>query len=628
MFGKKDSVDKGLPFGLTRFLSWISLILILASSVMLAFFIGNSARNTLLLRQQQYAMLMASNLNQQIYRRFTLPTFLAFGRIALRQSMQYQQLDDVVQSTILGLHLESLRIYGADRVVNYSINQMELGRTDITPASMERVMSSGIPFFETLSSVNMLSAMFMLKIPDGSYSLRTMFPLTVDLGISESTGKPESLVTGVLEITQDITDDYDSVVRFQWLILATCLGSSTILFAILQFFIIKAERTLAERMSRNRKLEAELHQNEKLASMGRVIASIAHEIRNPLGIIRSSSEFLIRRTPEQEKGSPAQRILTAIFDESCRLSQIVNDFLDYARPRVPRQDRVDLNALLNQATGFLDGEMKRLGVECVRDTEGSLFVLGDKDLLYRAVYNILVNAYQAIGTNGTIHIRGERRDDGMIALSFHDSGPGFPPALLHKLLDPFFTTKDHGTGLGLPIVKALVEWMHGSIDVQSKLGAGTTVTITLGFPLADEVQKSVEEQDAEGDAAQLRGCRILLAEDNDLNAEIVVTILEESGLTVERTADGELCIEALKAHPAGYYDAILMDIQMPNMDGYQATKIIRNLSGNYRTIPIIAMTANAFDEDRQKALSVGMDAHLAKPVDVERLFGTLRKVIR
>ena len=109
---------------------------------------------------------------------------------------------------------------------------MELGRTDITPASMERVMSSGIPFFEKLSSVNMLSAMFMLKIPDGSYSLRTMFPLTVDLGISESTGKPESLVTGVLEITQDITDDYDSVVRFQWLILATCLGSSTILFAM------------------------------------------------------------------------------------------------------------------------------------------------------------------------------------------------------------------------------------------------------------------------------------------------------------------------------------------------------------------------------------------------------------
>ena len=491
MFSKKDTLDKGLPFGLTRFLSWISLILILASSVVLAFFIGNSARNTLLLRQQQYAMLVASNLNQQIYRRFTLPTFLAFGRIALRQSLQYQQLDDVVQSTILGLHVESLRIYGADQVVNYSIDQTELGRTDLTPASMGQVMNSGIPFFETLSDVNMLSAMFMLKLPNGAYALRTMFPLTVDLGISESTGKPESLVTGVLEITQDITDDYDSVVRFQWLILATCLGSSTILFALLQFFIIKAERTLAERMARNRKLEAELHQNEKLASMGRVIASIAHEIRNPLGIIRSSSEFLIRRTSE-EKGSPAQRILTAIYDESCRLSQIVNDFLDYARPRVPRQDRVDLNALLNQATGFLEGEMKRIGVECLRDTEADLFVHGDKDLLYRAFYNILVNAYQAIESNGTIRIHGERRDDGTLAVSFHDSGPGFPPDLLPKLLDPFFTTKDHGTGLGLPIVNTIITAHGGQLLLTNPEEGGAMITILL--PVASEPDISDTQQ--------------------------------------------------------------------------------------------------------------------------------------
>ena len=161
------------------------------------------------------------------------------------------------------------------------------------------------------------------------------------------------------------------------------------------------------------------------------------------------------------------------------MSQIVNDFLDYARPRVPRQDRVDLNALLNQATGFLDGEMKRLGVECVRDTEGSLFVLGDKDLLYRAVYNILVNAYQAIGTNGTIHIRGERRDDGMIALSFHDSGPGFPPALLHKLLDPFFTTKDGGTGLGLPIVQSIITSHGGSIALENGPEGGALVRVLL-----------------------------------------------------------------------------------------------------------------------------------------------------
>ena len=145
--------------------------------------------------------------------------------------------------------------------------------------------------------------------------------------------------------------------------------------------------------------------------------------------------------------------------------------------------------------------------------------------------------------------------------------------------------------------------------------------------LADEAQKSVEEQDAEGDAAQLKGCRILLAEDNDLNAEIVVTILEESGLTVERTADGELCIEALKAHPAGYYDAVLMDIQMPNMDGYQATKLIRNLSDGRRTIPIIAMTANAFDEDRRNALESGMNGFLSKPIVIGDLMQELHKIL-
>ena len=125
------------------------------------------------------------------------------------------------------------------------------------------------------------------------------------------------------------------------------------------------------------------------------------------------------------------------------------------------------------------------------------------------------------------------------------------------------------------------------------------------------------------------GCRILLAEDNDLNAEIVVTILEESGLTVERTADGELCIEALKAHPAGYYDAILMDIQMPNMDGYEATRRIRALPDAKKAgIPIFAMTANAFEEDRQNALKAGMNGHIAKPLDVPRLLSILADALK
>lgn len=469
--------EPGLPFGLTRFLSWVSLVLILASSLSLAIFIGNSARNTLLLRQQQYALLLAENLNHQIYRRFTLPTFLTFGRIALRQPVQYERLDEVVQFTIHGLHVETLRIYGADKIINYSINADELGTTGIEPDAIDQAMQGGGPTFETLSEISLFKAMFQLSLPRRSFLLRTVFPLRVDLrSRDDDASTTETMTTGVLEISRDITDDYDTVIRFQWLILATCLGSSAVLFGLLQFFILRAERTLVARMARTQKLEAELHQNEKLAGMGRVVASIAHEIRNPLGIIRSSAELLLRRPGETDAAN--KRILEAIYDESCRLSQTVNDFLDYARPRSPRYDRVDLNQILNQALGFLESECSRQGVAVIRHTEPS-FVLGDKDLLYRAVYNVLSNALQAIGHDGLIRIRGQIRDDGCAELEFHDSGPGFPEEHLDRLLDPFFTTKDHGTGLGLPIVNTIITGHGGRLELSNAPEGGAVLRIVL-----------------------------------------------------------------------------------------------------------------------------------------------------
>ena len=188
--------------------------------------------------------------------------------------------------------------------------------------------------------------------------------------------------------------------------------------------------------------------------MGRVVASIAHEIRNPLGIIRSSAELLQRRTDKADAGT--RRILGAIYDEAVRLSRTVNDFLDYAKPRQPRQDEVDVNLVLDQALAFLEGEMGRCGVVLERQCESSLLSHGDKDLLYRAFYNILANGQQALDGPGTIRITGRHDESGRIVLEFFDSGPGFDPATLPNLLDPFFTTKDGGTGLGLPIVQSII----------------------------------------------------------------------------------------------------------------------------------------------------------------------------
>ena len=377
------------------------------------------------------------------------------------------------------------------------------------------------------------------------------------------------------------------------------------------------------------------------AAKTRFLFNMSHDIRTPMNAIIGFSELLENHIDEKDK---VLDYTEKIRSSSAFLLSLTNYVLEMARiesgKAVLKEETGDLCALMQTLSDVFEPSVQQKKLTCTYHTDVEHpYIVSDRTKVREILLNVISNAIKYTPEGGHIAVSvkelpAEKPKTGRYTFTVQDDGIGMSEEYLPHIFEEF--TREHtsteskviGTGLGLPIVKALVEWMHGSIDVQSKLGAGTTVTITLGFPLADEAQKSVEEQDAEGDAAQLRGCRILLAEDNDLNAEIVVTILEESGLTVERTADGELCIEALKAHPAGYYDAILMDIQMPNMDGYQATKLIRNLSDGRRTIPIIAMTANAFDEDRQKAFSVGMDAHLAKPVDVKRLFGTLRKVIR
>lgn len=373
----------------------------------------------------------------------------------------------------------------------------------------------------------------------------------------------------------------------------------------------------------------------------RFLFNMSHDIRTPMNAIIGFSELLEKHIDEKDK---VLDYTEKIRSSSAFLLSLINYVLEMARiesgKAVLKEEPGDLCALMQTLSDVFEPSVRQKKLTCTYHTEVEHpYIVSDRTKVREILLNVISNAIKYTPEGGQIAVSvkelpTEKPKTGRYTFTVQDDGIGMSEEYLPHIFEEF--TREHtsteskviGTGLGLPIVKALVEWMHGSIDVQSKLGAGTTVTITLGFPLADEAQKRVEEQDAEGGAAQLRGCRILLAEDNDLNAEIVVTILEESGLTVERTADGERCVEALKAHPAGYYDAILMDIQMPNMDGYQAAKIIRSLSGNYRTIPIIAMTANAFDEDRQKALSVGMDAHLAKPVDVRRLFGILRNVIR
>ena len=268
------------------------------------------------------------------------------------------------------------------------------------------------------------------------------------------------------------------------------------------------------------------------------------------------------------------------------------------------------------------------------------YVIGDETKVREIFINIIGNSvkYTSEGEKISVSVKEEPFEkENYIAyrIIVEDNGIGMSKEYLPHIFEEF--SREHtsteskvtGTGLGLPIVKSLIDMMGGTIEVESQLGCGTKMTVVLPFELASEKQILEEKQkEKEKISDRILGKRVLLAEDNELNAEIAMTVLKENGLKAERAANGKQCIEMLKKMPEDYYDMILMDIQMPEMDGYEATKRIRNLDDARADIPIVAMTANAFEEDKQKALESGMNAHVSKPVDMNMLFKVMTQILK
>lgn len=224
-----------------------------------------------------------------------------------------------------------------------------------------------------------------------------------------------------------------------------------------------------------------------------------------------------------------------------------------------------------------------------------------------------------------------------IKTEIKDTGIGMSKEYLPTLFEPFSreqnttTGRVGGTGLGMPIVKRMVDLMGGSLEVESEPGKGTVFTFTLMHKIADRKYYSqrIEKVKTSSMRESLSGKHVLLAEDNDLNAEIAVTILEEAGIVIERVEDGIQCVNRVEQMSPGTYDLILMDIQMPNMDGYTASRKIRGMEReDAKAIPIIALTANAFDEDRNKAFAAGMNGHIAKPIDVGRMVRSIGALVK
>lgn len=478
-----DRLDGAQSLGLVKFLSWSSLALILVVNLFVSVFLSNYSRQDVLAKQKEFALLLAENLNHQIYQRFTLPTVIGFGRVELSQPAQYDRLEKTVLSTIHSFHVSEVRIYDFDKRVSFSTDKELVGQTGFAGEAIIEAMEQGTSSFQLVSRTGFLGGIFDLQLRPDTVILRTIYPLRTERSLVP--GNPQGFIMGVLELSQDITSDYQKVVVFQRIIVGTTLGSSVLLFVILRLIISRAGRINAQRIQEREQLERELQQQEKLAGMGRMVAGIAHEIRNPLGIIRSTAELLLKRNKDSD-GVNA-KLLSAIFDESKRLSKTVGDFLDYARPKAPRQENVDLSLILDQALTFLESKCEEQGVAVTRDYTPGLTVCGDKDLLYRAVYNVLSNALESLAEDKepkrkpAIAVTAQATETA-VTLVVTDSGPGFCPENKERLLDPFFTTKDAGTGLGLAIVRNIVESHNASLALEDAPDGGARVTMT--FPPA------------------------------------------------------------------------------------------------------------------------------------------------
>ena len=471
--GAVRSKSLSRPFQYVRVLSWSFFVLILGTSMFLSVIIADNARRILLEKQEDFALLLAENLNHQIFQRFTLPTLLGYGHIELKNEDQYNRLNQVVDNTTHSFHVLEVTIFSTDKSVAYSTSPDLVNKTDLAGRFVDDALEKGKYSFRIISRYPPWKALFKFDLEPESVVLKTVYTLRAERRLTRVSD--DLPIIGVLQFTQDITDDYQNVLNFQRLIVLLTITSSLTLFFVVLLILRRADKVAAERIKEKEQYESELHQSEKLASMGRMVASIAHEIRNPLGIIRSSAELLVNKARAKDEKSADSRILQALFDETKRLSNIVNDFLDYARPKNPRRDKVDMAEVVNQVAVFLEQRFKEKDVSFAKTLCFNTKVYGDKDLLYRAVYNLIHNSLDALEEGGSIRVR-MFREEGALHLLVEDSGPGFPEEALTHALDPFYTTKDEGTGLGLAIVNTIFKG-HGAVLVLGNSDKGARVEV-------------------------------------------------------------------------------------------------------------------------------------------------------
>lgn len=383
--------------------------------------------------------------------------------------------------------------------------------------------------------------------------------------------------------------------------------------------------------------------NAASAAKSAFLFNMSHDIRTPMNAIIGFTELL-----DKHIDNP---VLVKNYVDKIRISSdfllsLINNVLEMARIESGKETldetRWNLHLFNDTLFALFDSQMKEKGITFKRNLQVEhADVLVDETKLREIFLNILSNALKYTPAGGTVtmdltELPSNRPGYAMYQTVITDTGVGMAEDFIPHIFEEFTRERSstesrvNGTGLGMPIVKKLVDLMQGTIEVESRIGKGTRITVTLSHRIAEGNKVCQPPEEVMGyQTGCFAGKRILLAEDNELNAEIAITILEEAGFLVERAEDGVICLDMLEKAAPDYYDLILMDIQMPNMDGYKATQTIRKFADQKKAgITIIAMTANAFEEDRRNAFLAGMNGHIAKPIRVEQLLSILTESLK
>ena len=408
------------------------------------------------------------------------------------------------------------------------------------------------------------------------------------------------------------------------------------------YYQISGKKHREKQYAADLKKAAELAKSANEAKT-RFLFNMSHDIRTPMNAIIGFSGLLEKNLQNEEK---AKEYLGKICSSGNLLMTIINQILEIARIEsgtIALQLKAeDINAVFHTVNTVFEEDIRKKNLQYSADLDVyHTFIFCDRVKLQEIMLNIISNAIKYTSDGHAVHVKIYEKDSenprkARFIFTCEDTGIGMSEEYLPHIFEEFsreHTTTENkvaGTGLGLPIVKSMIELMGGSIQVESTQGVGTKFTVDISFDTASEADVYRNQISEQPDVLEkLEGKRILLAEDNDLNAEIAIELLAEQKIITDRAEDGAECLDKLEKAVAGYYDMILMDIQMPVMDGYDAAARIRRMKDEKKaSIPIIAMTANAFAEDRQKAISMGMNDHVAKPIDMNVLLPVIAKYIR